>query len=150
MNRFAVLVATLATLALALVAASAPAIGAWDASLTARLVNVDDRAPVAGVKVKAYPLRGATLVAKTVSDQHGVITLIGLRGGEYRLDFTKSGYHDTTLVGVYVRPHQRDNMTSPIAMYPNGTKVPRFTTTNPCGKLIDPAQVADEYVICSE
>jgi len=150
MNRLAVTVATLATFAFALLAVSAPAVGAWDASLTARLVNVGDRAPVAGVEVKAYPLRGGTLLAKAVSDEHGVITLDGLRGGEYRLDFTKSGYHDTTLVGVYVRPHQRDNMSSPIAMYPMGTKVPRFSATNPCGKLLDPAQVADEYVICSE
>jgi len=123
---------------------------AANASMTAQLVEEGSRAPVADVEVKAYTLHGGYVLARAVSDAKGYFTLAGLRGGEYRLDFKKKGYHDTTLVGVYVPPHQAFRMTSAIAMYPSSMAVPRFTATNPCGKLIDPMQVADTYVICSQ
>lgn len=123
---------------------------AANASMTAQLVEEASRAPVAGVEVKMYTLHGGYVLARAVSDQRGYFTLDGLQGGEYRLDFKKPGYHDTTLVGVYVPPHQAYRMAAAIAMYPMSMKVPRFTATNPCGKLVDPMQVADVYVVCSE
>jgi hypothetical protein len=126
-----------------------PANAAWDASFSAKLVVESTYAAVAGVNVKAYTMTGGRVMAESVSGPDGVFTLTGLRGGEYRLNFSKRGYHDTTLVGVWVTPHSTDRLNTPIAMYPSNTKVPRITATNPCGKLVNPSQVADVYVVCT-
>lgn len=150
MNRFLATVGALSAIVASIIAyAPMPAAAAWDASFTAKLVTEANRTPVSGVMVKAYTNTGGRVMAEATSDAAGNFTLTGLRGGEYRLDFTKRGFHDTTLLGVYVTPHSNDRLNVPIAMYPMGTKVPRFTATNPCGRLVNANQIADVYIVCS-
>jgi hypothetical protein len=141
--------ATLAATALALVASSAVSSAAWTASVSGRVVDVKSLAPVSGAMVSIYTTSGITNLGTAKSDAQGNFVINGLRGGNYRLDFQKHGYTETVVAGVYVRPGERLVEAAPIAMYPHGVPVPKAVGHNPCGSVVDPAQTADVYIVCS-
>ena len=127
------------------------ALNAWDASIAGTLVQVHSTAPVDGVVVKAFTPHGGTALSKAKSDSRGMFVLTGLRGGQYRIQFNKHGFHETAVVGLFVKPHTRLNLPGTVAMYPLGTAPPRLTGANdPCGFHPDSNETADAYIICSE
>jgi hypothetical protein len=140
-----VALAVASVLAFTTMAAAAP----WTASVTGRVVNVQSLVPVSGATIRIYSENGAVVLDKSVSDAQGNFAVGGLRGGEYRLEFERKGYQRTVLAGLYVRPSEKYIEAAPIAMYPNGVKLPRVIGSNPCGSAFMPEQTADVYIICS-
>lgn len=134
----------------ALCATASIAAAAWTASLSGTLVDIKSLQPVADATVKIYTMTGSEVMGKATSDAHGAFSIGGLRGGQYRLQFEKSGYQRTIVAGIFVKPGERLIEAAPIAMYPNGVRLPNFAMSKPCGALVDPNQTADVYVVCSE
>ena len=137
--------AVASVLAFTTVAAAAP----WTASVSGRVVNVQSLVPVSGATIKIYTENGLVVQDKAVTDAQGRFTVGGLRGGQYRLEFERSGYQRTVLAGLYVRPSEKFIEAAPIAMYPNGVKLPRVIGSNPCGSAFMPGQTADVYIVCA-
>jgi hypothetical protein len=100
------------------------------------------------VKVTAFQQGSTVAEASSVTDDQGQFTLSGLRGGDYRLLFERSGYPKSLAAGITVKPHEHLVLISAFALESN----PRFgqvRVTNPCSSLVQPGEVADLYVICS-
>src|SRR5215472_15970136 len=116
-----------AFLAIACVASiSATAIASpWNASLSGRVVDVKTLAGVGGATVELYSVRGTHLLGKAKTDATGEFTITGLKGGEYRVEFARSGYQRTVIAGLFVNPGERMIEAGPMAMYPLGMAVPR-------------------------
>jgi 5-hydroxyisourate hydrolase-like protein (transthyretin family) len=122
----------------------------WTASVSGKVVDVKTLQPVADATIKIYAAAGSDVLGKATSDANGSFTIEGLRGGQYRLQFEKTGYQRTIITGIMVRPNERMIEAAPIAMYPRGVALPNFAMAKPCGALVDPNQTADVYIVCSE
>jgi hypothetical protein len=133
-----------------IIASTTLASASWTASMSGTIVDIKTLQPVADATVKVYEAKGSQVLGKATSDAHGAFVISGLRGGQYRLQFEKPGYQRTIVAGVYVRPGERMIEAAPIAMYPNGVRLPNFAMSQPCGSLIQPNETADVYVVCSE
>jgi len=129
---------------------SVAASAAWTASVSGRVVDVKTLLPVADATIRIYTERGYDVMGKATSDAQGNFVIEGLRGGTYRLEFEKRGYQRTLELGLFIRPAERLIEAAPIAMYPDGVKVPRpASVSDPCGSLVQPGETSDVYVICS-
>lgn len=134
---------------MSLLAATSIAGAAWNSSFSGRLVDVRTMQPVAGARIKVYEMDSYQVMGEATSDAHGAFTVSGLRGGQYRAAFYKTGYQHTMVVGIMVRPHDRFIEAAPIAMYAVGQKLPSIALSKPCGALVQPGQTADMYVVCA-
>jgi carboxypeptidase family protein len=133
-----------------IIASASMASASWNASMSGTIVDIKTLQPVADATVKIYTATGSQVLGVATSDAHGAFVISGLRGGQYRLQFEKHGYQRTIIAGIYVRPGERMIEAAPIAMYPNGVKLPNFAMSKPCGALVQPNETADVYVVCSE
>jgi hypothetical protein len=118
------------------------------AAISGRVVDAKQNTLLAGVKVTAFQQGSTVAEASSVTDDQGQFTLSGLRGGDYRLLFERSGYPKSLAAGITVKPHEHLVLISAFALESN----PRFgqvRVTNPCSSLVQPGEVADLYVICS-
>ena len=122
---------------------------AWTASVSGTVADVKSLAPVPGASIEIMTAQSTEVLARTHSDAQGRFAFSGLRGGQYRLHFRKAGYQGTIMGGIYVRPGERFIEAAPIAMYPVGVPIPRRVVEDPCGSMVDPAQTADVYIVCS-
>jgi hypothetical protein len=136
----------LATVAASITVASA----AWTASMSGSVVDVKSLEPVSDATVRIYAESGSQVMGMATTDARGAFVISGLKGGEYRLQFQKTGYQRTVVAGIFVRPGERMIEAAPIAMYRNGVPLPNFAMSQPCGSLIQPGQTADVYIVCSE
>lgn len=118
------------------------------AALSARVVDAKTNVPLADVKVTAYPQGSTVAESTTMTDSQGQFTLTGLRGGEYRLLFERSGYPRSLAGGIGVKPHDHLVLISSFALQ-SKTRLDKARLVDPCGSLVQPGQVADVYVICS-
>lgn len=121
----------------------------WTASMSGTVVDIKTLEPVPDATVKIYTATGEQVMGQATSDAHGAFVITGLRGGQYRLLFEKSGYQRTVIAGIIVRPGERMIEAAPIAMYPNGVRLPNFSMSKPCGGLVQPEATADVYIVCS-
>jgi hypothetical protein len=124
------------------------ALVAAPAAISGRVVDAKQNTLLAGVKVTAFPQGSTAAESSAVTDAQGQFTLSGLRGGDYRLLFERSGYPKSLASGITVKPHEHLVLISAFALESN----PRFgqvRMTNPCSSLVQPGEVADLYVICS-
>ena len=134
----------------ALLATASIAMASWNASVSARVVNVSSLEPVAAAHVTIYAEDGTRELGSAVTDAKGQFTISGLQGGMYRMTFTRQGYQRTSLVGLTVRPNEHFIEAGPIAMYPNGVAMPKVAIHDLCGGLVQPGQTADVYVVCDD
>jgi 5-hydroxyisourate hydrolase-like protein (transthyretin family) len=118
------------------------------AALSGRVVDSRSKAPLAGVKVTAFPLGSTVAESSTMTDVQGRFTLAGLRGGDYRLLFEHSGYPKSLAGGIDVKPHDHLVLISAFALQ-SKSGLEQVRMVDPCGSLVQPGQVADVYVICS-
>ncbi len=138
------------TAAMLCIALLAPASASWNASLSGTVVDIKSLQAVPDATIRAYDNNGITVVGEATSDAKGAFVINGLRGGYYRLQFSRGGYQRTVISGVWVHPGERMIEAAPIAMYPNGVKLPNMAVSKPCGSVVDPSQTADVYIVCSE
>lgn len=136
-------------------ATSAAASPAWygTASVSGTVVDINTMTPVAGATVRAYPeTYGARVAGVAKTDANGAFTINGLRGGPYRLQFDRSGYQHTAMLGIDVPPGGRLIEASPMAMYPEGAPVPKAASasSNVCAGLVQPGETSDVYVVCGD
>ena len=141
--------AAVAVLAI-LSAANSVAAASWTASMSGTVVDIKSLQPVPDAHVKIFTQTGSQPEGVATTDAHGAFVVTGLRGGLYRLQFEKSGYQSTIVSGISIRPGERMIEAAPIAMYPNGVRLPNFSMSKPCGALVQPGVTADVYVVCSE
>jgi hypothetical protein len=118
------------------------------AALSGRVVDAQSHAPLANVKITAYPQGSTVAEASAMTDIHGQFTLAGLRGGDYRLLFERPGYPKSLAGGIGVKPHDHLVLISSFALQ-STQRSPQLRLVDPCGSLLQPGQVADVYVICS-
>jgi hypothetical protein len=118
------------------------------AAISGRVVDSRTDTPLAGVKVSAFPLGSTTAEATAMTDNQGQFTLNGLRGGDYRLLFERSGYPRALAAGIGVKPHDHLVLVGAFALQVN-PRVGQSRPLDPCSSLLQPGEVADVYVICS-
>lgn len=119
------------------------------ASIHASVVDFQSRAPLAQVRVSVFEQRGTKALATALSDKKGAFTLSNLRGGLYRLELAKPGYHETMVAGLPVKTGEHLSITGPIGMFSEKVPVPAAQITrDPCKDLVNPGQTADVYVVC--
>src|SRR5215472_15839423 len=125
------LVVTLATaICVAMVAPAAAA--PWVASLSGTVVDIKTLQPVPDATIKVFENSGSQVMGQATSDARGAFLITGLKGGYYRMQFSKSGFQRTIITGVFMRPNERMIEAAPIAMYPNGVPLPNLAMAKPC------------------
>ncbi|RIK68965.1 MAG: hypothetical protein DCC65_02210 [Planctomycetota bacterium] len=72
-------------------------------SIAGRVVD-ETTVPVSGVMVTAF--KGETEITSTVSDDDGTFALVGLPAGTYRVEFSATGFLDTSIEGIEVEAGQ--------------------------------------------
>ena len=117
------------------------------AAISGRVVDSRNDVPIAGVKVTAFPVGSTTAEATAMTDNQGQFTLNGLRGGDYRLLFERSGYPRALAAGIGVKPHDHLVLVAAFALQMN-PRVGQARPVDPCSSLVQPGEVADVYVIC--
>jgi len=118
------------------------------AAISGRVVDSRTDVPLAGVKVTAYHVGSTAPEASAMTDAQGQFTLNGLRGGDYRLLFERSGYPRALAAGIGVKSHDHLVLVAAFALQVN-PRVGQARPVDPCSSLVQPGEVADVYVICS-
>lgn len=118
------------------------------AAISGRVVDSRSDSPLAGVSVTAYPVGLTSAEASATTDDQGQFTLSGLRGGDYRLLFERSGYPKALAAGIDVKPHDHLVLVAAFALQKN-PRSGQARQVDPCSSLVQPGDVADVYVICS-
>ncbi|HLJ85157.1 MAG TPA: carboxypeptidase-like regulatory domain-containing protein [Candidatus Eremiobacteraceae bacterium] len=145
----------IAALMCAAVAFAAPATASWFHSNAKAQISgqvVDDRygKPLEGIDVMAVSAGTTTVEASTTSDKNGRFTLRGLRAGDYRLVFQRPGSGQAYVDGIAVRADDHLVLISPFAVPNVAVALTQEIGMRPqCGKLLQPGQTADVYVVCS-
>jgi len=145
----------IAALVCAATAFAAPATASWFHSNAKAQISgqvVDDRygKPLEGIQVMAVPAGTTTVEGSTFSDKTGRFTLRGLRGGDYRLVFQRPGSGQAYADGISVRSDDHLVMISPFAVPSVAVAmIQELGMRAQCGKLLQPGQTADVYVVCS-
>lgn len=153
--RIALIVATAASIVCSAAAFTGPASASWfhssaTAQVSGQVVSAKDDSPLAGIHVLAVPAGTRTVEASAISDKSGRFTLRGLRGGQYRLVFDRAGYGQAYADGITVRSDDHLVMISPFAVPDVKLATIQQIALGPqCGNLIQPAETADVYVVCS-
>ena len=117
------------------------------AAISGRVVDSRKDTPLAGVKVTAFPVGSTTAQATAMTDDRGQFTLSGLRGGNYRLLFERSGYPRALATGIGVKPHDHLVLVAAFALQMD-PRLGQARPVDPCSSLVQPGEVADVYVIC--
>lgn len=128
---------------------SAPAASGPAVTVAATVVDVHTSAPLSGAHVKVYTTSTLPFLQMTTRE-NGRLVIKGLHQGNYRLRITRSGYQ-TMAYALQVTSKAPWQSAGHIVMYP--TRDPALTLSakgTACGRPMDPNQVADVYIICSE
>ena len=101
------------------VAAMAAAPTRQTSTLGGCVVDSVDHHPLAGVQVDVFAdgaLRADKAVASTMTRGDGSFSLLGLRGGSYRLELSKRGYALEIVTGVLLAPGEKIRISSPFGL----------------------------------